>query len=221
MLEYIKKEPKTKNKKPPVLILLHGYGSNEEDLFSFSSELPQELLIISAKAPLSIGYGAYAWYSIDFEMDFNRGNDKRGNINQAKESLQKIEELIDYIIVKYKVNKDKIFLLGFSQGAILSYALAMRNPTKIKNIISLSGYINNELIPQDLSIEDCKKLDFFISHGNVDQVLPIDWSRNSLPILNSLKIKYTFNEYPVGHGVNPQNFNDFKNWIIDKLKNKS
>ena len=218
MLEYIIQQPKIKSKNPPLLVLLHGYGSNEEDLFSFATELPDNLLIVSARAPLSLGFGSYAWYSINFEMDFDRENDKRGNTKQAQESIIKIEEFIDYIIDKYQVNKEKIFLLGFSQGAILSYALAMRNPSKIKYTLPLSGYINNELIPKNLTVEDCKDLDFFISHGTVDQVLPIDWSRNSLPILDSLKIKYTFNTYPVGHGVNPQNFADFKNWIIERLE---
>ena len=217
MLEYLMQTPKKEIENPPLLILLHGYGSNESDLFSFAPELPDELLIISVRAPLSLGFGSYAWYSINFEEDFDNKNDKRSNIEQAKESILKIENFIDEIIKKYNVNSKKVFLLGFSQGAILSYALAMRNPQKIKNILALSGYINTELIPKNLTPEKVEELDFFISHGTVDQVLPIDWVRKSLPILNSLKISYNFNEYPIGHGVNSQNFNDFKNWVIEKL----
>ncbi|MEE9350254.1 MAG: phospholipase [Flavobacteriaceae bacterium] len=217
MLEYIKREPIIKSDNPPLLILLHGYGSNEQDLFSFASQLPDDLLIISAKAPLTLGFGSYAWYSINFEVDFDSRNDKRSDTKQAKESIEKIEYFIDTIIRKYKVNTKKVFLLGFSQGSILSYAVALRNPDKIPYIIALSGYINSDLIPKNITKDAVKNLNFFISHGNVDQVLPIEWARKSLPILNTLEIKYQFNEYPVGHGVNPQNFNDFKEWIIDKL----
>jgi phospholipase/carboxylesterase len=215
MLEYLIQSPKKEIENPPLLILLHGYGSNEADLFSFAPELPEELLIISARAPLSLGFGGFAWYSINFDAT---SNSKFSNLEEARQSIDKIEEFIDEIVKKYKVNSNKIFLLGFSQGAILSYALAMRNPQKIKNILALSGYINTELTPQDLTPEKVKELDFFISHGTVDQVLPIEWVRKSLPILDSLKISYNFNEYPIGHGINPQNFSDFKNWIIDKLK---
>jgi len=215
MLEYLIQSPKKETENPPLLILLHGYGSNEEDLFSFAPDLPKELLIISARAPLSLGFGSYAWYSINFDTD---SNSKFSNLDEARQSIDKIENFIDEIIKKYKVNKEKVFLLGFSQGAILSYTLAMRNPQKNNYILALSGYINTELIPTNLTSKDVKELDFFISHGTVDQVLPIDWVRKSLPILDSLKINYTFNEYPIGHGINPQNFNDFKNWIIDKLK---
>jgi phospholipase/carboxylesterase len=215
MLEYLIQPPKKEIENPPLLILLHGYGSNEVDLFSFAPELPEELLIISARAPLSLGFGGFSWYSINFDAT---SNSKFSNLEEARQSIDKIEEFIDEIVKKYKVNSNKIFLLGFSQGAILSYALAMRNPQKIKNTLALSGYINTELIPQDLTPEKVKELDFFISHGTVDQVLPIEWVRKSLPILDSLKISYNFNEYPIGHGINPQNFSDFKNWIIDKLK---
>jgi phospholipase/carboxylesterase len=215
MLEYLIQSPKKEIENPPLLILLHGYGSNEADLFSFAPELPEELLIISARAPLSLGFGGFSWYSINFDAT---SNSKFSNLEEARQSIDKIEEFIDEIVKKYKVNSNKIFLLGFSQGAILSCALAMRNPQKIKNILVLSGYINTELTPQDLTPEKVKELDFFISHGTVDQVLPIEWVRKSLLILDSLKISYNFNEYPIGHGINPQNFEDFKNWIINKLK---
>jgi len=214
MLEYIKRLPKVSIENPPLLLLLHGYGSNEEDLFSFASELPEELLIISVRAPLSLGFGSFAWYSINFDAS---SQSKFSNLEEARESIHKIENFIDTVVQEYQVDTQKLFVLGFSQGAILSYALSLRNPNKMNKVLALSGYINTELIPQNLTANQCKNLDFFISHGTVDQVLPIDWTRNSLPILDSLKIKYIFNEYPVGHGVNPQNFEDFKKWIVERL----
>lgn len=212
-LEYLIRKPLAKSENPPLLVLLHGYGSNEQDLFSFASELPDELLIISAQAPLPMGFGSYAWYSINF--DENATN--RSNLTEAKDSLLKIETFIDEIIKKYKVNQEKIFLLGFSQGSILSYAYAFRNPTKIKYIIALSGYLNEQLLPESYNLDNHTQLDFFISHGTVDQVLPISWSKKSLPFLEKLNIKHTFKEYNVGHGVAPQNFADFKNWIVERL----
>lgn len=212
-LEYIVRQPKIVSKNPPLLILLHGYGSNEQDLFSFASELPDELLIISTQAPLSMGFGSYAWYTINFEGNANN----RSNLDEARESLLKIESFVDEIISKYKPNTDKLFLLGFSQGCILSYAYAFRNPNKIKNIIALSGYLNIDLLPNDYRIDNHTNLDFFISHGSVDQVLPVDWARKASPFLKDINIKHKYTEYPVGHGVAPQNFADFKNWIMERL----
>lgn len=214
MLTYKVRAPKKKNQNPPLLILLHGYGSHEDDLFSFAPELPEELLIVSARAPLSLGFGGFAWYSINFDAT---SNEKFSNLDEASVSLNLIEDFIDSIIKEYQVDLNKIFVLGFSQGAILSYALAMRNPSKLTKVLALSGYINKELLPNNIAVEDVRPLDFFISHGTVDQVLPFTWIKKSLPILDNLKINYTFKNYPVGHGVNPQNFKDFKNWITERL----
>ena len=105
------------------------------------------------------------------------------------------------------------FLLGFSQGTTLSYAIALSYPEKVNNIIALSGYINPELLPEDMDHKDYKNLDFFISHGTVDQVIPVQWGQQAAPFLNQFNIKNCYTEYPVGHGVAPQNFYAFKQWI--------
>ena len=79
LLEYLIKKPTDNSAKPPLVIMLHGYGSNEQDLFSFAHELPSEMLIVSARAPLSLGFGSYAWYSINFEAD----RDNFSNLEEA------------------------------------------------------------------------------------------------------------------------------------------
>ena len=211
-LEYLIRQPKTTIKNPPLLFMLHGYGSNEQDLFSFADELPDELLIISARAPLSLGFGSYAWYTIHFDSPQGKFSD----IPEAKTAVKKISTFIDEIKEMYEIDQNNIFVLGFSQGTILSYAIALNYPEKVKNIIALSGYINNELLPENLD-KDYSNLDFFISHGTVDQVLPIEWAKKAPLFLNHLKIKNCYQEYPVGHGVAPQNFYDLNNWIKKRL----
>lgn len=211
-LHYILREPKKASSNPPLLILLHGYGSNEMDLFSFAEELPDDLLIISAQAPYSMGHGGYAWYAISF--DTNDG--KFSDLVQAKDSIDKIASFIDEIKSKYNTNSEKTFLLGFSQGAILSYALSFLYPNKVQHIIALSGYINEDLLPKEIS-KDIKS-DYYISHGTVDQILPVKWAREAPKFLDHLSLRNEYSEYPVGHGVAPQNFYSFKNWIEQRLK---
>lgn len=211
MLHYIKRVPKIATENPPLLILLHGYGSNEQDLFSFAEELPDELLIISAQAPYEMGYGAYAWYAINFDAN----NGKFSDLEQARKSIEKIASFIDEIKVKYKTNPQKTFLLGFSQGAILSYATSLMYPNKAQHIVALSGYINEELMPAEVSKEI--KTNYYISHGTVDQVLPVQWARKAPEILKNFGLTCSYSEYPVGHGVAPQNFYSFKSWIQKEL----
>lgn len=210
-LEHIVREPLVKSENPPLLILLHGYGSNKEDLFSFAEELPKELLIVSAQAPHEMGYGGYAWYAINFD----NVNGKFSDLKQAKESIEKIATFIDAVKAKYNTNIDKTFLLGFSQGAILSYSLSFFYPNKVNHVIALSGYVNVDLLPKNMPTDI--KTDYYISHGIVDQVLPIDWARKSKPFLDNLKLDSVYSEYKVGHGVAPQNFYSFKSWIESRL----
>ncbi|TMM28863.1 phospholipase [Polaribacter aestuariivivens] len=210
-LHYLVRQPKKASENPPLLILLHGYGSNEQDLFSFAEELPDELLIISAQAPLSMGFGGYAWYTINFDDV----NGKFSDLKEAKESIDKIATFIDEIKKKYNTNSDKTFLLGFSQGAILSYSLSFFYPKKVNYVIALSGYINTELLPQNMPTH--LKTEYYSSHGTVDQVLPVDWARNTKPFLDKLRVENVYSEYNVGHGVAPQNFYSFKSWIETRL----
>ena len=212
-LQYISREPNTISEKTSLLILLHGYGSNEEDLFSFATELPDDLIIISARAPQSLGFGSYAWYSINFTADQGKFSD----IPEAIEARELIASFIDEIQEKYNITPNKTFLLGFSQGTILSYSVALNYPEKVQKVIALSGYIITDLLQKNLETCNYTNLDFFISHGNVDQVIRVEWANKAPQFLNELQIKNCYQEYPVGHGVAPKNFFDFKKWIEERM----
>jgi len=99
----------------PLLIMVHGYGSNEKDLFSFSRAIPDHITIISLRGDIEIQHDGYAWYNIS--LDFN-GN-KSYDIAKAQESRDKIVKCIDQCIEIYNVDKKNITLMGFSQGSML------------------------------------------------------------------------------------------------------
>lgn len=211
-LKYLVQEPPAITEQTPLIFLFHGYGSNEEDLFSFASELPKEALIVSARAPLSLGFGGYAWYSINFTETQGKFSD----IPEAKKALVQLSTFISEIQALYDISPKNTFLVGFSQGTILSYATAFNYPEKVQKVVALSGHINEELLPDDYDVRNYSELDFFISHGSVDQVIPVSWARKAPKFLEKLNIKYSYQEYPVGHGVAPKNFFDFRKWIEDR-----
>lgn len=201
--------PSSLTGKAPLILMLHGYGSDENDLFSFASELPEKYLIISAKAPYALQTFGNAWYEINFDAT----NTKFSNIEQAVASRQKIECFIDEVIESYPVDSEQITLLGFSQGAILSYATALSNPQKIKQVVALSGYIDQAMLVDGFRENNFDSLRFYCSHGTVDQVIPVAWAQKTAPFLDKLQIDNTYAEFPVGHGVCPQNFFEFKKWL--------
>ena len=208
-LHHLVREPKIKLDKNPLLLLLHGYGSNEEDLFSFASELPEEYYVVSVRAPYELGYGSYAWYAINFDADENKFSD----VPQAQQSRDLIANFIDELVANYPIDATKITLIGFSQGTILSYAIALSYPEKIQRVVAMSGYLNTEMAIPNFENNDFSHLKIFASHGTVDQVVPVDWARKAEPALTQLGIEVVYKEYPIGHGVAPQNFYDFKNWL--------
>ena len=208
-LEHNYKAPTITNEKNPAIIMLHGYGSDENDLFSFASELPEDYHIISLKAPISMLPFGNAWYSINFDATQGKFSD----INQAITSRDLIVDCIDEIIEKYPVDEANITLLGFSQGTILSFAVALSYPEKIKNVIGLSGYIDKEMLNPNYVENDFSNLNVYCSHGQTDQIIPVEWARRTKPFLDELNIRCAYSEFPVGHGVAPQNFYEFREWL--------
>ena len=210
-LKYVIREPLIKIKRSPVIFMLHGYGSNEEDLFSFAEELPEEYTIISIRAPYSLSGFGNAWYSINFDAE----QDQWSDIEQAVESRDLVVHFIDQACKVYNLDTKNITLLGFSQGSILSMAIAISYPRKVRNVIALSGYVDAQIFKDTYRKENHSALHFYVSHGTSDQVIPIEWARRTPEILKSLGIAYKYEKFPVGHGVTPQNFYSFRNWLIN------
>lgn len=210
LLNYLIREPKEIKEKNPLLILIHGYGSNEEDLFSFAKELPDDYYIISVQAPYQVPPYGFAWYSISFDTDMNKFSDD----NQAKASRDLLVDFIDEVCEKYPIDEENVNLIGFSQGAILSYAIALTYPEKVDKVVALSGYFHPEIMSPKVDLNEYKHLKIFSSHGSVDQVIPVDWARKTPEYLKAYNISCEYHEYPVGHGVAPQNFFDFKAFLL-------
>ena len=90
MLEYKIRKSAIENQKNPSIILLHGYGSDENDLFSFAEHLPKKYTIISLRAPFETPMGGYCWFSINF----NNSNEKWSDHKQAYQSILNLESQI-------------------------------------------------------------------------------------------------------------------------------
>jgi phospholipase/carboxylesterase len=208
-LKYLVREPQNITSKTPLLILLHGYGSNEEDLFSFTPTLPEDWLIVSFRAPLNSEYGGYSWYDIDLMNVENRID-----ISQAKNASANILENIKKVINHYGLTENKTHLAGFSQGGILTYSLALHHPELFSKIACLSCYPEEKLVEN--IIKDKKKLErlrFFISHGIDDALIPMDWAKKGAEYLYDLGCYFSFREYMSGHGVNQKNYMDLMDFM--------
>lgn len=208
-LDYLVREPQNITYNTPILFMLHGYGSNEQDLFSFRETLPSDWIIVSFRAPHDTQFEGYSWYDINF-------NDPENfiNVSQAKESLNAVLESILKIINHYGLMESKAHLCGFSQGGILCYALALQHPELFNRVACLSSYPEEKIL--DGIVKDKKKLEglrFFISHGTDDAVIPLEWGRKAADLLYDLSCYFSFREYMSGHGVNQKNYMDLMDFF--------
>ena len=214
-LKYIVKEPAVVTANTPVIILLHGVGSNEQDLFSLAGQLPPQAIVISARGPITLKENAFGWYHLKFATgapDINPG--------EALQSRDLIVQFIGQIAKKYNTGVSHIYLMGFSQGAIMSYYVALTQPGKLKGIVALSGRLLDEVKPKTAAKDKLTSLSVFMAHGNNDKVLNVQYSRDADKYIKKEGINNAYNEYPMGHEISPAEIKDIQKWFANEFWGK-
>lgn len=181
-----------------LILLLHGYGSNEDDLFSFKPFIPKSFDIYSLRAPISIGFG-YVWFNINFDNEFGVKSEKSDVLN-AKKYIESFLEI-------HSKNYKNIYLIGFSQGAMLSYLVGLTN-NFVSGIGCLSGWVDTRF-----SNFTNKTSNIYASHGKNDTVVPYDIAIKSVDLLSNLGFNINFNSFDSGHGVNQKNLDSLITWL--------
>ena len=197
---------------PPLLLLLHGIGSNEHDLYGLAPFLDKRFLIISVRAPNILGPGSYAWFEADFTPQGPVINPE-----QAEASRITLITFLKEAITAYGADPKQVYLMGFSQGAIMSASVALTQPELVAGAVLMSGRILPEIRPLIASNEELSDFPFLVVHGTADMVLPITHGRASREILSSLPVDLTYHEYPMGHEVNQESLSDVTVWLTEQL----
>lgn len=190
------------------LILLHGYGADENDLLPIAHELDPRLRAVSLQAPLSMGGSMRAW--------FNLAQDARGisfDPKEARQGLRTAAEAVEEIAA----GSPRPFLLGFSQGAAMALGVMLMRPELAAGVLSLSG-VPPVMEPRDLAPrEKLRGLPVFAAHGLHDTLLPIELGRTVRDELKRLGLDVEWHEYPMGHMVVPQEIDDARRWLAARL----
>ena len=204
MLKYRIRKGDNKLTQSSAIFLIHGYGSNYDDLFSFAPYLPKNLTIIALEAPLSLAQGSYAWY----HLYPGQNGELKSDLNEAQRSLKLITNDIKQLIEKYNINKMDVSVLGFSQGAILSWALAYSKSEIVRRVIALSGYIHESI---DTSYPP--KFIGYATHGITDEIIPIKMARDSVFPISQKHSAIEYHEFNDGHNVSQENFTKILIWL--------
>ena len=175
----------------PTLVLLHGYGSNKEDLYGLKPYLPK-LNIVCFQGPISLGMGGYAWYPIEWE-----NGAKMIDGDAVEEAAQLVLESLKTWQEQH-VESNEVFIGGFSQGAITSLQILLQG-FRAKGFVLMSGYALPEWHEALKSISTDAPI--FQSHGMMDPVIPYTWAQATAEGLSHLN-EYTFHSYPMAHSLN-------------------
>lgn len=196
------------NKSYPALFLIHGKGSNEHNMFDFVGGLEEQFYIFSIRGhiPQPPGFSFFT-FQIYGQPD-RKGFDACVGL---------LTNFIDYATEQYSLDKNHLYLLGFSQGAVMSLTLALTLGNRIKGIMALSGYVP-KFVKEEYEKKSVDGLSAFISHGEMDRVLPCEWGIEAQEYFNRMGASVSFHTYQEGHTVSLKNQQDFKNWLLSDYK---
>jgi phospholipase/carboxylesterase len=192
----------------PVIFLLHGRGADETDLLDVTSHFNSRFICISVRAPFRFPYGGYTWFDLEPSGTFN--------IDQLLESQEAFFQFLDTLPFDGGFNRSRVFLLGFSMGAMMAFSLALQQPDRFKGIIAHSG-----LLPKHDRLQyqwdRLNGISFFIAHGTYDPVVQVNFSREAQRQLAEKKASVEYREYPIQHSMSEESLIDISTWIHRQL----
>lgn len=188
------------------VVLLHGFGADEYDLFDLNS-LFSGAHVVSFQGPVDLstqGYlGGRAWFPLDFTPD---------GIEYDIEGLEKAIQLLTKEVKVLRGRFKNLYLCGFSQGAILTHALFLKNEVDFEGVAGLSGRYNESFFDDALKV-NVEGKPVFLSHGTQDEVIPISSGREIYEFYRASEVDLTAKEYEMGHGIDLKCQKDLSEWF--------
>ncbi|MCA6363248.1 MAG: esterase [Bacteroidetes bacterium] len=209
-LVYKIKKTKSALVKSPLLILLHGHGSNENDLFSLSNSIPDNWIVVSVRGPYQLAENSYRWY------DVKMVNGKIAiNIDEEERSRKMLMQLISEITQKYNADSNKIIVAGFSQGANMAQCAGLGTPNLVAGFGVFSGRFVEEFSPYVSQSATLKSSKAFIAHGSGDNMLPKTYAAENITKLKELGVQITYCEDTNAHSISTKQWSEFSKWLFN------
>jgi phospholipase/carboxylesterase len=187
----------------PAAILLHGRGGDEDVMWVFASALPRNWLIVAPRGLQPDPDGRYTWLP--------RRRDGWPSLEAFDDAVAAVVRFIRALPDLYSADLERVYAMGFSQGAALAYAAAMRHHRLAKGIAGLVGFTpeNAEAVAERAPLKD---VPVFMAAGLEDPLVPIERSRASADVLRRAGASLEYHEYPTGHRLSADGVRDLKRW---------
>jgi len=198
--------------RPPLLVLLHGIGADEDDLLPLVPSLDPRFLVVSARAPDPEPPG-YRWYAIDWMT-----TPPSADPAEIAASRDLLARFVEEVVPAHGADPSRVFLLGFSQGAIMSMAVLLSRPDLVRGVVAHSGRISR-LAGSDATAEALSRAEALLLHGEEDPVIPVSEGRKAHQVLATLLgPRARFASYPgLGHGISQESLDELARWLKERL----
>jgi phospholipase/carboxylesterase len=187
----------------PAVVMVHGWLGDETVMSIFERTLPLGVVMVSPRGPWPADDQSYGWFAHD--------DDDRGSFASG---LAALSAFVHALPDRYPVDAGCVALVGFSQGAAISFALALSEPEAVTAVAGLAGFLpkaaRDWLAPGRLAGKP-----IFMAHGQEDDTIPIERARQAAEALRGAGAKVNFHDYPVGHKLNADGMADLKAWLAD------
>jgi phospholipase/carboxylesterase len=205
--------PRAPSDRPPLLLLLHGIGADEEDLLPLAPHLDPRFLVISARAPHEAEPMGYRWYAIDWTA-----SPPRGDPAEIVASRELLARFVEEAIAEHGADPSRVFFLGFSQGAIMSLALLLARPDLVRGVVAHSGRLARLPGPAP-SPDALARAEVLVLHGEEDDVVPLAQGQKAHEVLRPLLgPRLAFHAFPgLGHGISEESLGEAARWLTERL----
>ncbi len=205
--------PRLASDRPPLLLLLHGIGADEEDLLPLATALDPRFHVVSVRAPHLAEPMGYRWYAIDWTA-----TPPRGDPAEIAASRDLLARFVEEAPAALGTDPARAFLLGFSQGAILSLALLLARPALVRGVVAHSGRLARLPGPEPTP-EALAGTEVLLLHGAADDVVPAALGRKAGEVLSALLgPRVEHREIPgLGHEISPESLALAAAWLSKRL----
>lgn len=195
-------QPEAPNPQPTV-VMIHGRLGNEDVMWIFKQTLPKDWLVVSPRAIVEEEPGSFSWHP--------RQQNEWPTLAMFDTAVDNLLQFIDNLPTFYNADPNKIYLMGFSQGAAVAFAIAMRQPELVKGIASLVGFMPTEV---DAPIEEARLTDIpvFMAVGTQDERIPLEIARECGKAVRAAGAYLEYREYETGHKLNGAGMRKLKQW---------
>jgi phospholipase/carboxylesterase len=211
-LVYRIRQPQTNVIHPLTLVLLHGFGSNEDGLFGLAPYLDSRLRVVSVRAPHTLMPGGYAWFELNWTeagVSFDR--------QQALQSRTLVEQFLEQLAAAYQIEPQHLILGGFSQGGMMTASVLLQRPELLSAALIMSGTVPPDLVPETVASEALQGKPVLMQHGRYDQVLDVQRARAGHTLLSQYPLDLVYQEYPMEHEINAASLTDLNTWMSKRL----